>query len=42
MHETSATVGITGGTGAYRDARGTIEIRLLSQTKSTYTYHIDR
>lgn len=40
-HQTHLTVGITGGTGAYRDARGTIDIRLLSQTKSVYTYHFD-
>ncbi len=41
VHQTRVTVGISGGTGAYRDARGTIDIRVLSQTKSTYTYHFD-
>lgn len=35
------TVAIVGGTGAYRDARGTIAIAELSQTVSTYIYHID-
>lgn len=39
VHQTELTVGITGGTGAYRDARGAIDIKVLSQTKSTYTYH---
>jgi hypothetical protein len=41
VHQTHAIVGISGGTGAYRDARGTIEINVLSQTKSTYVYHFD-
>ena len=41
-HQSRLTVGIVGGTGAYRDARGTIDIAVLSQTKSTYTYHFDR
>ena len=39
VHQSRATVGIVGGTGAYHAARGTIAIKLLSQTKSTYTYH---
>lgn len=39
VHQTHATVGISGGTGAYRNARGTIDIKVLSQTTSTYTYH---
>ena len=42
VHETHLTVGIEGGTGAYRDARGTIYVRLLSKTKSTYTYRFER
>ena len=41
-HQTHLEVGILGGTGAYRDARGVIDIKLISQTKSTYTYHFDR
>jgi hypothetical protein len=39
--QTSFTVSIVGGTGAYRDAQGVIEITLVSQTQSTYAYDID-
>ena len=39
--QTRFTVGITGGTGAYRDARGTIDINIIDQTNSTYVYHVD-
>jgi hypothetical protein len=42
VHQTRVDVGIAGGTGAYSDARGTIDVKVLSQTKSTYTYHFDR
>jgi hypothetical protein len=41
VHQTHVTVGISGGTGAYRAARGTIDINVLSQTRSSYVYHFD-
>jgi allene oxide cyclase-like protein len=41
VRQSRLTVGIVGGTGAYRDARGTIDVVVLSQTKSTYVYHFD-
>jgi hypothetical protein len=41
VHQSHVTVGIVGGTRTYRNARGTIDITVISQTKSTYTYHLD-
>lgn len=37
----ATTASITGGTGAYRDATGTVVLKALSQTKNDFVFTID-
>jgi hypothetical protein len=41
VHQRKVTIGIVGGTRAYRDAGGVIDVTVITPTKMTYAYHID-